>query len=204
MLAVLVAAFVVLGLLVRPSGLGDALDERGLRALGTLHRDPDGGAWRTATALGEPAAYALFGLALVLVALVRRRPRWAVLVPLTMIGSELTAQGLKRLLAAPRPGVPSGASVGDAAWPSGHSTAAMTVALLAILLAPPRLRPPVAAVGLLGALAVGLGMAVTGSHYPTDVLGGYLCAAIWVVLAVLVRAAWGRRRPAERPAGADA
>lgn len=192
------AAFLLVGLVLRPSHLGDVLDDRTLRALGTLRSDPDGGAWLTATRLGEPSSYALFCLALVLVAFLRRRPRWALVVPVTMVASELCAHGLKQLLAGPRPGVPAGRLIGDAAWPSGHSTAAMTVALLAVLLAPRRLRPAVAAAGVVGALAVGFGMVVTGSHYPTDIFGGYLCAAIWVTLAGIAVVAWDRRRPVAR------
>ncbi|WP_210493631.1 phosphatase PAP2 family protein [Patulibacter sp. SYSU D01012] len=175
-----------------------------MRALGALDPAPDGGAWLAVTRLGEPASYALLCVALVLVAVARRRPRWALAVPVTMLGSELCAQALKQLLAAPRPGVPAGRLIGDAAWPSGHSTAAMTAALLAVLLAPRRWRGPVALAGAVGALAVGIGMVVTGSHYPTDVAGGYLCAGIWVTAATMAVAAWDRRRPPVRARGGDA
>jgi membrane-associated phospholipid phosphatase len=198
-LAVVLLLFVTLGLVIRPSGLGDTIDERTLDVLEPLRVAGDADAWAWATQFGNPVSYALFLVALVLTALLRARPRWALVVPVTMVLSGLTAQGLKRLLADPRPGVVTNASIGDAAWPSGHSTAAMTVALLAILLAPRRLRPTAAVLGAGLALAVGLGMVVTGYHYPTDIFGGYLCAAAWVLAAALVMLEWQRRRPVATP-----
>lgn len=134
-----------------------------------------------------------------LVAAVRGRWRWVVVAPVTMIGSELMAQGLKQLLAGPRPDVAMSSTIGDAAWPSGHSTAAMTVALLAVLIAPRRMRPTVAVLGAFGALGVGLGMVAVGAHYPTDIFGGYLCAALWVTAAAIGVLEWQRRRPVDRP-----
>jgi membrane-associated phospholipid phosphatase len=199
-LAVVLLLFVTLGLVIRPSRIGDTIDERTLDVLEPLRVADDAEAWAWATQFGNPVSYALFLVALVLTALLRSRPRWALVVPVTMVLSGLTAQGLKRLLADPRPGVVTNASIGDAAWPSGHSAAAMTVALLAILLAPRRLRPMTAVLGAGLALMVGLGMVVTGFHYPTDIFGGYLCAAGWVLAAALVMLEWQRRRPVATPA----
>lgn len=198
-LVVVLGLFATLGLVVRPSRLGDTIDERTLSVLAPLRVADDADAWAWATQFGNPVSYALFLVALVLTALLRARRRWALVVPVTMILSELSAQALKQLLADPRPGVASGAPIGEAAWPSGHSTAAMTVALLAILLAPRRLRPTAALLGAVLALGVGLGMVVTGYHYPTDIFGGYLCAAAWVLGAALVMLEWQRRRPVATP-----
>lgn len=185
--------------MVRQTSLGDALDGRTLSALRPLDTPDTTEGWVALTKLGSPAAYLQFCLALMLVAAVRGRRRWVLLVPLTMVASELTAQAIKQLLAAPRPDVAMSSSIGDAAWPSGHSTAAMTVALLAVLIAPRRMRPTVAVLGALGALGVGLGMVAIGAHYPTDIFGGYLCAALWVTAAAIGVLEWQRRRPVDRP-----
>lgn len=196
---VLLALFLFLGLIVRPTSLGDTLDGRTLSALRPLDTPDTRPGWQALTSVGSPAAYVQFCLALMLVAAVRRRWRWVLVAPLTMLFSELTAQGIKQLLAGPRPGVAMSSTIGDAAWPSGHSTAAMTVALLAVLIAPRRMRPTVAVLGAFGALGVGFGMVAVGAHYPTDIFGGYLCAALFVTGAAVVVLEWQRRRPVVRP-----
>ena len=198
-LGVLLLVFLVLGLAVRPTALGDTIDGRTLSALRPLDTPDTNAGWVALTKIGSPAAYAQFCLALMLVAAVRRRWRWVVAAPATMLLSELTAQAIKQLTAGPRPGVAMSTAIGDAAWPSGHSTAAMTVALLAVLIAPRRLRPTVAVLGAFGALGVGFGMVAVGAHYPTDIFGGYLWGAVWVALATVLVLEWSRRRPVVRP-----
>jgi membrane-associated phospholipid phosphatase len=196
---VLVALFLVVGLVVRTTALGDVLDSRTLAAVRPLDTPETYPGWVALTRLGSPSSYLPFCLALMLVAAVRRRWRWVLIVPVTMLLSELTAQILKQVLARPRPDVVMSGQIGDAAWPSGHSTAAMTVALLAVMIAPRRMRPTVAVLGAFGALGVGFGMVAVGAHYPTDIIGGYLCAALWVTAAAVVVLEWQRRRPVVRP-----
>jgi membrane-associated phospholipid phosphatase len=71
-----------------------------------------------------------------------------------------------------------------ASWPSGHATAAMALALCAVLVAPRRLRPTVAALGAMFVAGVGLSLLILAWHLPSDVLGGYLVGMLWVALAV--------------------
>ena len=83
--------------------------------------------------------------------------------------------------AASRRAAPGRASSWDSAdrcasWPSGHATAAMSFALCAVLAAPARLRPLVAAVGAAFAVAVCYSFLALAWHYPSDVLGGFLVA----------------------------
>lgn len=197
--AVLLALFLFVGLVVRPTSLGDTIDGRTLSAIRPLDDEHTHASWDAITHFGAPSSYLQYCLALMLVAAVRRRWRWVVVVPVTMICSELSAQGIKQLLAGARPNVALSSTIGDAAWPSGHSTAAMTVALLAVLVAPRRMRPTVAALGALCALGVGIAMVAVGAHYPTDIFGGYLCAALWVTLAAIVVLEWQHRHPVVRP-----
>ncbi len=97
-----------------------------------------------------------------------------------MIGSELMAQALKQLLAHPRGGESFAAGhIAPASWPSGHATAAMAVALLAIAVAPAWARSAVALAGAAYALAVGYAILALAWHFPSDVLGGYFCAGLW-------------------------
>jgi membrane-associated phospholipid phosphatase len=146
----------------------------------------------------DPVLYTLWGLMLVAVALRRRRPRLALAVALVLGLAPLTAEMLKPLLAHPH------AWVGDnwvkaASWPSGHATAAMALTLCAVLVAPRRLRPTVAALGAMFVAGVGLSLLILAWHLPSDVLGGYLVGTLWVALAVAgLRAADARSESRRR------
>ncbi|MEA2273687.1 MAG: hypothetical protein QOI98_2395 [Solirubrobacteraceae bacterium] len=151
--------------------------------------------------LADPRPYVLIGAALVLVALLRGRWTVAVMVPLVLGGAGATAELLKHLLAHPRsPEWFGKTTIAAASWPSGHATAAMALALCAVMVAPPRLRPTVAALGGGFAVAVSYSILMLGWHFPSDVLGGFLVAAMWTLLAVAVVSA-GRRRQSEYPSG---
>ena len=135
----------------------------------------------------DPLPYALGGLACIAVAIARGR-RWrAVAVGSVLVASGLTAQALKHLFAEQRfaPWLGYG-QIDAASWPSGHATAAMTLALCAVLVAPPAWRGLIALLG--GAFAIGVAYATLALawHYPSDVLAGFLLAGFWISVAVAV------------------
>src|SRR5271163_5124784 len=129
--------------------------------------------------LVSPLACTLFALCAMGVAARRGRLRLAVAVPVVLIGAVVSAELLKPALAVSHAFVSPGHRVGDASWPSGHSTAVMTMTLCALLVSSPRWRPAVAAVGGLFTLAVGFSLLTLAWHMPSDVIGGYLLAALW-------------------------
>jgi hypothetical protein len=92
------------------------------------------------------------------------------------------------------------------AFPSGHSTAIMSLAIAAVMVSPPRIRPLAALVGGVIALTVGLSVVINGSHFPSDVAGGFLLATAWgLVIAIALRwseARWPRRERSGRVATA--
>lgn len=142
----------------------------------------------------DPLLYVLWGVALVAVALARERPRVALAVVAVLALAPLTSELLKPLVAHPH--LHMGASqVGAASWPSGHSTAALALALSAVLVAPARWRGLVAWLGAAFALAVGCALLILAWHMPSDVVGGYLVAALWTALAVAALRAGERRWP---------
>ncbi|HUO69844.1 MAG TPA: phosphatase PAP2 family protein [Solirubrobacteraceae bacterium] len=147
--------------------------------------------------LCNPKPFVYLGAAVVLVALVRRRFDVALVVGLILLGANVTTQLLKPLLAAPRSGLPGEITISAVSWPSGHATAAMSLALCSVLAAPARARPAVAAVGALFAIAVSYSFLTLGWHYPSDVLGGYLVASAWTLLGIAALLAVRRRAPAE-------
>jgi membrane-associated phospholipid phosphatase len=149
--------------------------------------------------LCDPHVFVWFAAALVIVALLRRRPRTAVAVAVVLLAANVTTQLLKPALATPRhsPPLEDAGQIVAASWPSGHATAAMAIALCLILVAPARLRPWAAAVGALFAVAVTFSLLTLGWHYPSDVLGGLLVATASTLTAVGVvwwtEARWPRR-----------
>jgi membrane-associated phospholipid phosphatase len=142
----------------------------------------------------DPLLYTIWGLALVAVALTRRRPGLALAVALVLGLAPLTAELLKPLLAHPHAWV-RGDWVKAASWPSGHATAATALALCAVLVVPSRLRPVVAALGVMFVAGVGFSLLILAWHLPSDVVGGYLVGTLWVALAVAgLRVAGARSR----------
>jgi membrane-associated phospholipid phosphatase len=152
--------------------------------------------------LADPLPYLAVGAGLIFWAMKRGLPQRAGAVAVLLVVTGGCTQALKHLLAQPRFETwLVGNQIGEASWPSGHSTAAMTLALCAVLVAPAALRPAVAVLG--GAFAAGVGYAVIvlSWHFPSDVLGGFLMAGSWTALAVAVlRAVEPRRERAASPA----
>jgi hypothetical protein len=150
--------------------------------------------------LADPMSYALIGLALLAVAVARRRYAVATAVPVLLVGTGLTTQVLKQVTAQPRTLEWLGSNqVGDASWPSGHATAAMTLALCAILVSPARLRPLAALLGGAFTVAVSYSILALSWHFPSDVVGAYLVAATWMLVAVAALEAVGARRSGPAP-----
>jgi membrane-associated phospholipid phosphatase len=152
----------------------------------------------------DPGPYALVGLVLALIALVRGRWRTALAIPALFVLTGATTEHLKHLVASPRVDEWLGAhaQISAASWPSGHSTAAMTMALCAVLAVPPRARPTVAVLGACYALGVAISILTLGWHWPSDVFGGYLVAATYVLVAIAALAWADLRWPSRRAEGA--
>ena len=145
--------------------------------------------------LCSPNRYVVLAAIPILVALARRRPRVAVMLALIILGANETTQLLKPVLAAPRDRV-WWDPINDASWPSGHATAAMSLALCAVIAAPARRRPAVAAAMAAFAIAVCYSFLELGWHYPSDVLGGFLVASAWTLLAMAGLWTYESHRPA--------
>jgi membrane-associated phospholipid phosphatase len=158
--------------------------------------------YRTATLAGyvsgffNLAPYALAVLAVTVAALALGERRKAVAVVAICACANVTTQVLKIVTATPR--VPLWME--PASWPSGHLTAATSLALCAVLVAPPLLRSYAAGAGALGVLATAYSILILGSHHPSDVVGGMLMAAAWTAAGVAALDAAERRWPSGRPA----
>jgi len=135
--------------------------------------------------LCNPSPYVYLAALPLLVALVRRRPRVLMAIAAILLCANVTTETLKALLVTPRAHAELGyQAAGPGSWPSGHATAAMSLALCCVLAAPARLRPAVAALGAAFAIGVSYSFLALGWHYPSDVFGGFLVAAAWTLLAL--------------------
>jgi membrane-associated phospholipid phosphatase len=150
--------------------------------------------------MADPFPFGLLVVALCLTGLLIRRPRHVVAAFVMVGGANVTTQILKPLLSESRTyGMLGSEQVSDTAFPSGHATASMSLALAAVLVAPHALRPLAAALGSLYPVLVSYGFLSLGWHLPSDVVGGYLVATAWSLLAVAgLRAAATRLPEPER------
>jgi membrane-associated phospholipid phosphatase len=178
-------------------GLGRWLDSAALQGFTDLRRPAIDPAAQALADLGNAVPMALFALALVAWALARGRPRVAAAVPAILLGAEATTQVLKPLLADPRVCSCLGDDrVAAASFPSGHATGVMALALCAVLVAPARRRPVVAAGAAAVVVAVAYSLMTLAWHYPSDVLGGFLVAGTWTLGGVAALRAADARWPA--------
>jgi membrane-associated phospholipid phosphatase len=138
-----------------------------------------------------PPFYATWGIVLVTIALRRRLPWVALAVAIVLPLAPFSAELLKPLLAHPHDQL-GPRHITSASWPSGHATAALTLAWCALLVAPPVERRFVALLGGAFALAVGGALLVLAWHMPSDVVGGYLLATFWAALAFAALRAYER------------
>jgi membrane-associated phospholipid phosphatase len=118
-------------------------------------------------------------------------------------GANVTAQVLKVALAHPRiqPVLgPYPYQLGAEAFPSGHATAAMSIGLAAVLVAPASLRVVAASVATAYVAAVSTSVLILGWHYPSDVVGGLLISSGFFFCSVAAVRHLGEREPrAEAP-----
>jgi membrane-associated phospholipid phosphatase len=163
--------------------LGRSVDASVLHGFSELTRPRLDRVTNFIVSLCDPRQYVVLAALPVLVALVRRRPRVAAMIAVVLLCANETTQLLKPLLAGPRDPV-QWVALGTASWPSGHATAAMSLALCSVIAAPPRRRPAVAAAMAAFAIAVSYSFLELAWHYPSDVLGGFLVAGTWTLLGV--------------------
>ncbi|MET0306398.1 MAG: phosphatase PAP2 family protein [Solirubrobacterales bacterium] len=145
---------------------------------------------------GDPLPMLALLVVACLIGLLRGRPRSALAAVLVVVGANVTTQLLKALLAHPRVKLAiSGDPFEPNTFPSGHTTAAASIAVAYAFVAPAALRDLALTLGAAFALAVGASVVVIGWHYPSDVLGAYLVVACWGFAVLTVMRAIAPRRP---------
>ncbi len=166
------------------------LDAAALHGFNALERP---GVHTIAEALAHacnPAPYAVAAVLVIGAAWALKGLRTAAAVGFLIAGANITSQALKPLLAYHRELWATEwhlFNIRDAAFPSGHATAAMAISLGVLMVVPRAYRPLTAVLGTLFTLAVSFSILILGWHFPSDVVGGYLVATAWglVTLAAL-------------------
>jgi undecaprenyl-diphosphatase len=127
-------------------------------------------------------------VAVVLAIVLAKRWREATFAAVAFVGSALLNLGSKQFFQRDRPTLWESILPEDTfSFPSGHAMGSMTLAMTAILLAwHTRWRWPVLVPMAAFVLLVGFSRVYLGVHYPSDILGGWMAATVWVVGTYLV------------------
>lgn len=138
--------------------------------------------------------------ALIVVALLwMRRWRKAAFAITSFVGSALLNLGSKQIFQRERPSLwESIAPESTFSFPSGHAMGSMTLALTVVFLAWNTRWRWLAVLGAsVFVLLVGASRVYLGVHYPSDILGGWCAAMIWVtgVYTVMFRRRWSLPAP---------
>lgn len=186
-LGALAAAFVALTLLVRQGGPVVLLDGIVQAGLAPIRKRPVLAAfdWLTQTGTGGAGA----AVAVAASGLLWSSGRGALVGPLWLafIGAEATTWSVKFLTARARPPFLEGLTAASPSFPSAHSTVAIVVyGFLALAIgsaAPERWRMEVFAAAAVLILLIAFSRLLLSLHYLSDVVGGMIVGAFWVLLA---------------------
>ena len=147
--------------------------------------DGDGSPARLVAGIADPLPFVVLGALLVGITLAHGERRRALAMAVVLALAAVTTEGLKHLLAQ--------GTLHAGAFPSGHTTAAVGLAVCLVLAVPGPRRGAAFATSAVVAAAVGMAVVVIGWHTPTDVVGGVLVAGL-VAAAVVSGSGRGRAR----------
>lgn len=186
-LALLLAAFAALAWLVQSGGLIVTLDGLVQSGLTPLRTRPMLLAFDWLTQFGTGGTGAAVSAAAS--ALLWSAGRGALVGPLWLafIGAEASTWSIKFLTARVRPPFLEGLSAGSPSFPSAHATVSIAVygflALATAAAAPERWRMEILAATALLILLISFSRLLLSLHYLSDVIGGLLIGAFWLLLA---------------------
>jgi membrane-associated phospholipid phosphatase len=156
-------------------------------------------ALRALSDIVSPADFELVSVVVAALLLLKRQPRLATWLLVTVFGGGLLSTLVKLAVDRKRPLVEHPvAHALSASFPSGHALGVLVgtgaLLLVGLPLAPRRARPWLIGAGVLVVLAVGYSRLGLGVHYVSDVLGGYLLGAGWLAATTAAFTAWRRDR----------
>lgn len=122
-----------------------------------------------------------------LIAVMRRRWLLALQVAVLVGGANVTTQVLKRAVL-DRPDLVADVGSAGNSLPSGHTTAAASVAAALLLVVPHALRPVVAIGAAAYAAITGVSTMIGGWHRPSDVVAAIMVVVAWAGLVTVLTA----------------
>ena len=138
---------------------------------------------------------AVVGLAAVLLVVRRRRPE-AVFIVIALVGTLVLNDRLKLFFQRPRPGLDWAEVPPETGFPSGHSMNSfvvyLAIALVIWRLGGRRVGIVAVAFAIVLAVSVGISRVYLGAHWLSDVIGGYLAGALWLLFLVAASAVVSR------------
>jgi membrane-associated phospholipid phosphatase len=176
-----VAALGLLAVCVFGSDAVQRVDSDLLNAVMAPSGDAAGAGVYAVAHLANPVAVALLLALACVIAFLRRQPLMAAAAVTVVAGANLTTALLKHLFEVSRvqPVFLHHELLPTGIFPSGHATAAASVAIAFAFVVPPTSRRLAAALGVLYVAAVDTAVLILAWHYPSDVLAGTLVAAGW-------------------------
>jgi membrane-associated phospholipid phosphatase len=198
-LAVVLGAvpFTILGVAVHTQGT--AANRLDLSVASSLHRLVIGSPAlaQTLRVISNVFAPNVFRAVLVVgaLSLIRRAPRLAIWIAVTVAGEAALDITMKTVFARVRPTFPDPVMhAAGGSYPSGHAFGSFVGSAVIVLVVLPllsrRARTAVIAAAVLVVLGVGFARVGLGVHYVTDVLGGWLIGAAWVALSAAAFQSW--------------
>ena len=149
--------------------------------------------FKTITQIGSTVTMGVLAGAVVILLVWRKRRADALFLAIVAIGSGLLVCAANPLVGRTRPPLAERlVTETNQSFPSGHALASFAIiGALAVLFVPAlagtRRRVLTVVLAALFVVAVGISRLYLGVHWPTDVLGGWLCGAGWLLLCLTVR-----------------
>lgn len=143
--------------------------------------------WKTVTFFGSAAVLAPLSLVAIVGFAISKRRRDAVHFAIVMIGAVVIENAMKLSIHRARPAeVFANTLPPSSSFPSGHTLFATafyaSFALIVFRTTTHSRRIAAALVAAVIIIAIGLSRIFLGVHYPSDVLGGYLSAGLWIAV----------------------
>jgi undecaprenyl-diphosphatase len=168
---------------------GGPLDQRIYKALYAGHRTVMVNIARFFTALGEPTVLIAAGVACALWLWWAGKRKLAVVLTMIVGLGRGLSEIQKMVIARPRPELEAHLTlVKTSSFPSGHSASSMIffLSVALALTAGTRWHRLAAAGAILLSVCVGLSRVMLGVHWPSDVIGGWSCGMLWVLLTLRI------------------
>jgi undecaprenyl-diphosphatase len=161
------------------------------------------------TVLANTVSILVVAAVVSVIAVVRRRARWAVLLVIGLVVELALFLAVNYVVARPRPRVPHlGSTPSTFSWPSGHVAATFVLyggIALVVMMVTRRLLPRILSWTAAAVLTtvVGLSRVYRGDHHPTDVMAGLALGVGALCVALLALRVWAARVEPTAPDRAD-